>query len=33
MKRAPIESRIEAASIAARVTKGAEAVHCQYCGF
>lgn len=32
-KRPPIESRLEAATIAARVPKGAEAVQCPYCGW
>ncbi len=31
--RAPIESEVEAVTIAARVPKGASAVHCPYCGW
>jgi hypothetical protein len=32
-KRAPIETQLEAAAIAAGVAKGAEAVQCPYCGW
>lgn len=32
-KRAPIETQLEAATIAAGVAKGAEAVECPYCGW
>lgn len=32
-KRPPLDTQYEAAVIAARVPKGAQAVQCQYCGW